>query len=400
MTNLFDIVGQDRAIAQLQRALAGGRMPHAMIFAGPLGVGRRTTAHALAQLLLCEKPVEVGRESLKPAARRENFPEGIPLRQACGHCRDCQMMKASSHPDFHPVYKELARYHDNAQVRDRVMQELGIDVIESFLIRPALRSPQRGRGKVFVVREADLMSPSAQNALLKTLEEPPKGVTIILLCQQPEEMLPTTLSRCSLLPFGLLPVDFVRAKLAQEALPAAEAEFWARFTGGSIGRSLSLSRMGLYAIKRETLDRLAAMGPSGEAELGEALAKTTEALAEQAVKEAKQADGSELSKSLAGRRAAGAMIEIIASAYADAMHLRCAAMVQADQAPTPGATAIVNQDQPSQVQALADRFEPAQLARIIEQLSQYEQILWRNVSAKIVWDNVVITCATASSLRL
>ena len=98
------------------------------------------------------------------------------------------MMAAGSHPDFQMVYKELAQYHDELSVRLRVMQDLGIDVIRSFLIYPAYRAGNRGRGKVFVVLEAELMSFPAQNALLKTLEEPPAGVRIILITSRPDSI--------------------------------------------------------------------------------------------------------------------------------------------------------------------------------------------------------------------
>jgi DNA polymerase III subunit delta' len=392
MMNLLDIVGQDRAIAQLQRGLHGQRSPHALMFAGPEGVGRETTATAFAALLLCPQPVKIPRRTLQ--GRFADLPEDFALVQACGQCHDCRMMDSRSHPDFHPVYKELARYHENSQVRDRVMQELGIDVIDSFLITPAGRSPSRGRGKVFVIRQAELMSDAAQNALLKTLEEPPPGVTIILLCNQPQQMLPTTISRCRVVPFHLLPRDFVAGRLAEQGLAPLEAQFWARYTDGSIGRAMELSQAQMYEVKQHILDRLAAMPPTGDAELGEHLHKITEKLADETIQAVKKSQGAEMSKSLATRQAAGAMLELIASAYADAMHLR--AGMDAD-APVPP---IVHQDQEPKIAALAGRFSASQLAEIIEQLSEYEQLLWRNVSGKLVWENVVITCASAAPLKL
>jgi len=371
MRNLSDILGQDQAVARLRANLAAGRMPHAFLFAGPDGVGRRTTAEALAGLLLCEAPVT----------------DRLGNASACGTCTGCQMLLAGSHPDLHLVYKELARFHDDAAVRGRVMQDLGIDVIRSFLIAPAGRSSSRGRGKVFLVLEAELLSIPAQNALLKTLEEPPAGVTIVLVCQKPDQLLPTTRSRCSLVRFGPLPRDFVTGKLTEAGVDAAEAEFWSALTDGSVGRALALSRAGLYAIKREVVESLAALSPVGDAKLAEDLAKATDALAEAAVKQAKKDDDANLSKALAVRRAAGAMLEILASAYRDA--LTCAA--GADRP-------LVHADQASCIEALARRFAPTDLAEILEQLSRFERLLWRNVNPKLVWDNVVLTCASAAPL--
>ena len=206
-----------------------------------------------------------------------------------------------------PVYKELAAYHEDATVRDRVMQELGIDVVRKLpdRARPAAH-PSRGRGKVFVVREAELMSPDAQNALLKTLEEPPPGVTIILLAEHPQQLLPTTHSRCRIIRFGSLPKAFVREKLMQAAKPPAaqEAQFWADFTDGSVGRAIKLHEQGLYAIKRQIVSRVAAMNRAGDADLGDWLRKTNEDLAEGRIKETRVGD-TEMAKTLATRQRRG-----------------------------------------------------------------------------------------------
>ena len=369
-----DIVGQDAAISQLQRAMHGGRLPHAFIFAGPAGVGRRTTAVALANALLCASPVD------------EEGPAG-PLRRQCGQCEDCRMTAAGSHGDFHMVYKELARYHEDASVRSRVMQELGIDVIRSFLLAPAGRRPSRGRAKVFVVKEAELLSIAAQNSLLKTLEEPPPGVVIVLICSSPQRLLPTTLSRCAMVRFGLLPRQFVTDKLISGGVDADQARFWAGFTAGSVGRAQRLAEAGMYELKCDVVERLGAVPSVGDTELGEYLAKAADKLATAAVAAAKKRDGASLSKTLAGRRAAGEMLELIAAAYSDAMALACGA----DAPP-------VNVDQLQAIRAIATRFEPAQLAEIVQSIGRCEQLLWRNANSRIVWDNVVIACSAAHPL--
>ncbi|MBN1943843.1 MAG: hypothetical protein JW849_11170 [Phycisphaerae bacterium] len=368
MLNLSDIIGQSQAVERLRANLAAGRMPHAFCFAGPDGVGRETTARALAGALLCESPAtDLTGESA-----------------SCGLCEGCRMMRADAHPDFQLVYKELARFHEDASVRSRVMQDLGIDVIRDFLIAPACRSSTRGRGKVFVVLEADLLSIAAQNALLKTLEEPPAGVTIILICRRPEQLLPTTRSRCSLVRFGPLPREFVTGKLAEAGVESAEAEFWASFTDGSVGRALELAKAGLYEIKRSVVEGLSALPAEGDAKFAEELAKIADTLAEAEVKRAKKEDDANLSKMLAARRASGAMLEIMAAAYRDALGLAAGAN-----------TPPVHADQLPAVQNIARRFSPVELADILEQLSRYERLLWRNVNPKIVWDNVAITCASA-----
>ena len=380
---LLEIVGQDSAVARLEEGLGGARRPHAYIFAGPQGVGRRTTAIAMAKTLLCERPEKRG---LRPISSAKSV--SVPDFQACGVCADCKMFAGGSHPDFHLIYKELAAYHEDSQVRDRVMQELGIPVIRSFLIDAAARRAARGRGKVFVVLEAELMSPAAQNALLKTLEEPPPGVTIILVAEQPEQLLPTTLSRCRMVRFGPLPREFVARKLAEQGAPPPEAAFWAAFTDGSVGRAARLRARGMYEVKTDMIARIAAMNRAGDADLGEELHKQTESLAEDLVK-ATRTEQTEMSKSLAVRQTTGMMLELIAAAYRDAITLASRAQRE-----------IVYADQRPAVAAIAAKFDLAQLASIIEQLSEFERLLWRNVNAKNIWYNVVITCASAAPLTV
>jgi len=145
----------------------------------------------------------------------------------------------------------------------------------------------------------------------------------------------------------------------------------------------------MYPIKRDLLDRLATLDAAGQSALGDHLAKTSDKLAAQAVADARGADGALLAKNLATRRASGVMLELLASAFRDAITL-------ATGADRP----LVHADQPSAPAALAERFGPTQLAEIIEQLSRYERLLWRNVNPKTVWDNVVVTCASAAPLRL
>jgi DNA polymerase-3 subunit delta' len=372
MIGLNDIIGQEPALQQLHTAMRDGRMPHAFLFIGPAGVGRRTTALALAATLLCKKK------------------SGDPP-QACGTCEDCKMLAAGTHSDFQLIYKELARFHDDSSVRNRVMQDLGIDVIRHFLIGPAGRAPTRGSHKVFVVLETELMSIAAQNSLLKTLEEPPPGVTIILICAKPDQLLPTTLSRCAQVNFRRLPAAFVAQKLEEfeNGIAPSEARFWAGYTQGSIGEALKLARAGMYEIKCDVLNHLARLSSGGDVDTAEHFADLTDKLATQAVSAAKKRDGAELSKSLASRQATGTMLEIIAGVYGDALTLATGARRD-----------LTHSDQSSAVEIIAGRFTPTQLACIIESLSQYEQLLWRNVNPKIVWDNVVITCGSGQEVTL
>ena len=377
MPELLSIVGQDGVLAQLQAALAARRRPHAYLFAGPEGVGRRTTAIELARLLLCEAP------TCRPnRGRLAGLADDFPLRQACGTCRSCGTVSAGTHPDLHLIYKELARYHDDPEIRRRKMQRLGIEVIRQFLIGPAYRSATEGRGKIFIVLQAQLLSPAAQNALLKTLEEPPAGVTIILICTGPGDLLPTTRSRCQLLRFGPLPLAFVAEALGREQVPPEQAGFWAAMTDGSLGRARRLAATDLYAFKRDLVGRLAGSSATGGAELAELLTAVTDRQAKALMREDES-----LTPAVAARRAGQVLLELLASVYRDALRLACGAG---------GVT--IHRDQPQALAELARRFGRTALADILAQLARYEQLLWQNVNAKLFWDNVAITCAAGAAL--
>src|SRR5213593_3123196 len=126
MTTLQDIFGQDSAIETIVRAYEADRLPHGLIFAGPVGVGKATAARGLAALFLCENP-------------RKNQP--------CGKCTSCTLMDAGNHPDFHVVYRQLIRLE-----KEKVKAiELAKDVITNYLVEPANHKSSMGRGKVFVV---------------------------------------------------------------------------------------------------------------------------------------------------------------------------------------------------------------------------------------------------------
>src|SRR5690242_5859505 len=119
VTTFDDIFGQDAAIEFLQQAYRADRLPHGLIFAGPVGVGKATTARALGQLFLCEKPKS----------------NAMP----CGKCDSCRVFEAGNHPDYHVITKELIRVHDRAGTSKAV--DLSINVIRPELIAKAAMKP-------------------------------------------------------------------------------------------------------------------------------------------------------------------------------------------------------------------------------------------------------------------
>ncbi|MEM1445123.1 MAG: DNA polymerase III subunit delta' [Planctomycetota bacterium] len=312
---LGDILGQGTAIGQLQAMLASGRLHHGLIFHGPAGVGKFTTAVALARRVLCHQP--------------ETTLTGETL--ACGHCASCKLFRPPpedeagdddanasgvAHPDLHVVTKELSRYSDDANVRARKLTNIPVDVLKEHLIGPAFRSAQLGHGKFFIVDEAELIRGEGQNALLKTLEEPPSGTTIVLVTSSEERLLPTIRSRCQRIAFVPLPPDDVARFIHREApqLDGNSAAWVARFADGSLGRAALALEHGLTAWADALLPMLQGLS-QGRAvpEFGEASADRIEAFAEGWVKANANA-----SKEAANKLAADLLAQLIT---AEARHV-------------------------------------------------------------------------------
>lgn len=204
------LLGHRRLQGLLGGAVARGALPQSLIFAGPEGVGKRTLALALAQLLNCRQLVTT------PAS-----PDAAAL-DACGSCSSCRRIAHGTHPDVLTVPGDVS-----------------IDGIREVTSAAAFR-PFEGRRRVFILDEADALSPAVQNALLKTLEEPTASSQFVLVTARPDMLLPTVRSRCPALRFGRVPVDDVGRWLVErhgiEPLRAREAAF---VSEGSPGRALA-----------------------------------------------------------------------------------------------------------------------------------------------------------------
>lgn len=251
--SLFDVKHQIPAQRLLQRAMASDRVPHAYLFHGPEGVGREMLAVGLAQLLVCEAPV------VRPLASTDaNVLDAEAMRVGCDRCASCRLLAAGTHPDVHLIYRQLHREHSDQDVRKRKGQSLSIDVIREFLIAPAGLKPACGRGKVFVVRESQLLEAPAQNAVLKTLEEPPPNTFIVLLTDSIDDMLRTTRSRCQPVALGPLPATFVQQRLCElrPESPPDQVAWYARVGDGSLGRSLQWLDDDVFAINERVVQSL------------------------------------------------------------------------------------------------------------------------------------------------
>jgi DNA polymerase-3 subunit delta' len=207
-----DILGQDRAVSRLRQAWTAGRLPQAYCFAGPPGVGKRTTAMALAQAVNCASPLAPGGETA--------------ARDACGSCLACRKVAAGIHPDVH-------------QVRPETKAVITIDQVREVAAQAALRAYE-GKAKVWILDPADLMQEPAANALLKTLEEPAGTSLFILVTTAPTALLPTIRSRCQHLQFEGLREDHLRQILTRQGRSPEDAAAAAALAAGSAERALAL----------------------------------------------------------------------------------------------------------------------------------------------------------------
>lgn len=206
---LRDIVGHRHLIQLVSSAVERGALPPSLVFAGPEGVGKQTTAVAVAQLVNCRTPVRA---------------DGIGL-DACGTCPSCARIARGVHADVIVVQPG-----DNGTIR--------IDPIRDAIEKSAYR-PFEGRRRVVIIDGADAILAEAQNALLKTLEEPPAASMFVLVTSRPDVLLPTVNSRCQRLRFGpLAPADVAGILVGKFDYAPTEAHAAASAADGSVTAAL------------------------------------------------------------------------------------------------------------------------------------------------------------------
>ncbi len=273
----------------LYRQLDGGRVHHAQIFHGPQGVGKFTCASAFARVLLCHDPQRTQASPDASDSPPPNEAAALPNPvQACGNCPSCRLLPAtekltdldlqaarssedaaltSPHPDLHILTKELAAFSDDAATRRRKQISIPVELVRQHVLGPAYRSSQLGHGKVFIIDQAELLNAAGQNALLKTLEEPPAGSTLILVTSSEDRLLPTIRSRCQRVAFVPLDTAILSADLDRRdvTLDPTDREWLLRFANGSLGRLDMALTFGLKTWARDIiagLDRLARSRPA------------------------------------------------------------------------------------------------------------------------------------------
>ena len=207
-----DVVGHVRLIDLLSRSVAASTLPPSLLFAGPAGIGKRLTALSVAQALNCNST------GLRA--------QGSGL-DACGACAACTRIARGVHPDVLFVSPG-----DSGNIK--------IDQVREVIDRAHYR-PFEGRRRVVIIDDADALVPHAQNALLKTLEEPTPSSVFILVTARPDMLLPTVLSRCPQLRFRPLSAADIAAALMARGRKETEARAVAATADGSLGQALQAS---------------------------------------------------------------------------------------------------------------------------------------------------------------
>ena len=220
---MWSTIGHDRVVDLLARSIEAGRASHAYLLAGPSQVGKMTVATELASALNC-------------------LSDAPP----CGECDQCERIARAVHADVRVVGPGTAPTQDG---RSRVL--VGIDQVRDVQ-REASLKPYEGACRVFIFDRAERLSEEASNSLLKTLEEPPDQVVLVLLAQDAEALLPTLVSRCQVLELRPVPrTTLARELMARYELDDARADEIARVSGGRPGWAIEA------ATHPDVLERLA-----------------------------------------------------------------------------------------------------------------------------------------------
>lgn len=221
MAGFKDIIGQDQLKEYFVKALQKKQFSHAYILTGETGMGRKTLAEAFAMSLLCES----------------DQPE------PCEKCHSCIQFMTGNHPDM--VY-----------VKHSKPNSIGVDDVREQVINDVGIRPYNNGYKVYLIDEAEKLTVQAQNALLKTIEEPPSYAVILLITNNADAFLPTILSRCVVLKLKPLYDQVIEEYLTKNLMvDQKQAKIYTAFARGNLGRAISLASSDSFMNMEETITR-------------------------------------------------------------------------------------------------------------------------------------------------
>ena len=341
---LHKVAGHRSVLDLLARALARDTLLPTLLFVGPEGVGKRRVALTLAQAINCQT-----RTAAVPG-------RGASPLEACGTCENCQRIERGVHGDVLVVEPGESGAITIDQVRD---------VVDRASYRPF-----EGRKRVVVIDEAEMLGPDAQNALLKTLEEPPGASMFVLVSSRPDVLLPTVRSRCPRLRFGRLSAAEVTDTLVHDhGYAEADARAAAASADGSIGRALGADSTSV-AQARDVASR-ALQTATASADPKRRLESAKELVAKSKKKGAPAADREALALRLRAMTSLLRDVGLVLSGGNDA--------------------GLANADLGSEVMKLADRYDGDRVVRAFSAVDRaLGALMARNASPKVVADWLVL----------
>lgn len=228
--NSLDIIGQSALIRRLKNIMDSGRIVHSYIFTGPDGAGKKTISNYFAKILLCEG-----------------------MDKPCNTCKSCRQVESGNHPDIIKIESQ------SNIIRVDSIRELRQDISIK---------PFQGERKIYIIEKGDTMNPQAQNAFLKTLEEPPKHAIIIILAENLASLLPTIVSRCQIIRIPPLSAQEIAQIIESRVeIPHDKALVFAKLAQGIPGRGLELALSEEYQQMRdESLELLIKLSKSSIAQ--------------------------------------------------------------------------------------------------------------------------------------
>ena len=232
MANFSDIIGHEDIVKHFKSSVELGKVSHAYILNGEKGSGKRTIASAVAKMLQCES--------------------GLP--DPCGECKSCLQAESGNQPDIIWIKHEKSNVISVDEIRTQIVNDVGL-------------KPYSSRYKIYIIPDAQMLNAQAQNALLKTLEEPPEYAILMLLTNNIDTFLPTILSRCIVM--NLKPVDPLQVMdylLNQVGVDQEKARFCTDFAQGNLGKAARLAISPDYAEIKEDSIRLLRQMPDMEIE--------------------------------------------------------------------------------------------------------------------------------------
>ena len=249
----WNITGHDWAVETLRSSIIHNRVGHAWLFTGPAQVGRTHLATLFAQALNCES----------------DYPENRP----CGICRKCKLIASGRHPDLIVVEPTMG---------NRGNETLKIDQIRE-LQQDLNRTAMEGPFKIAIVKRFDAANPAAANAFLKTLEEPPPNVVLILTASESDSLLPTINSRCRSINLRPVPQSVIQDHLETKmGVPTDRSRIVAHLANGRIGWAITAAEdeaaLGTYTSKTDQLNDILKMSRVDRFKLSEKLSSTPENL--------------------------------------------------------------------------------------------------------------------------